>query len=37
MTGDAEILDTVDLPMPCFAPVVLVTSPTGQWFSVTGN
>jgi hypothetical protein len=35
--GDAEILDTVDLPRPCFAPVVFVTSPDGQWFSVTGN
>jgi hypothetical protein len=36
-SGDAEILDTVSLPSPCFAPVVFVTSPTGQWFSVTGN
>jgi hypothetical protein len=36
-SGDAEILDTVDLPRPCFAPVVFVTSPTDQWFSVTGN
>ena len=36
-SGDAEILDTVALPSPCFAPVVFVTAPTGQWFSVTGN
>jgi hypothetical protein len=36
-SGDSEILDTVDLPSPCFAPVVFVTSPTDQWFSVTGN
>jgi len=36
-SGDAEILGTVALPRPCFAPVVFVTSPTGQWFSVTGN
>ena len=36
-TGDAEIEATVDLPSPCFAPIVFVTSPTGQWFAVTGG
>jgi hypothetical protein len=36
-TGDAEIDATVALPSPCFAPIVFVTSPTGQWFAVTGR
>jgi hypothetical protein len=36
-TGDAEIDATVDLPSPCFAPIVFVTSPTGAWFAVTGR
>jgi hypothetical protein len=35
-TGDAEIKDTVDLPEPCIAPIVFVTSPTGAWFAATG-
>ena len=35
--GDAEIDATVDLPSPCFAPVVFVTSPTGAWLAVTGR
>jgi hypothetical protein len=31
-------LDTsVALPSPCFAPIVFVTAPTGQWFAVTGR
>ena len=35
--GNAKIETTVDLPQPCFAPVVFVTSPGGAWFAVTGN
>jgi hypothetical protein len=35
--GDAEIDATVDLPAPCFAPIVFVTSPGGSWFAVTGR
>jgi len=35
-TGDSKIEATVDLPDPCFAPIVFVTSPTGSWFAVTG-
>jgi hypothetical protein len=34
--GDAKIEDSVDLPSPCFAPIVFVTSPEGAWFAVTG-
>jgi hypothetical protein len=36
LSGNSKIEDTVGLPSPCFAPVVFVTSPGGQWFSVTG-
>jgi hypothetical protein len=36
MTGDSKIEDTVDLPEPCIAPIVFVTSPTGAWFAATG-
>jgi hypothetical protein len=35
-SGDSEIEDTVDLPDPCIAPIVFVTSPGGQWFASTG-
>lgn len=35
--GDAQIDDKVDLPFPCFAPIVFVTSPTGNWFASTGG
>jgi hypothetical protein len=34
--GDSKIEATVDLPSPCFAPIVFVTSPGGAWFAVTG-
>ncbi len=34
--GDARIRATVDLPHPCFAPIVFVTNANGAWFSVTG-
>lgn len=34
--GDCVIRDTVDLPDPCIAPIVFVTSPGGSWFAATG-
>lgn len=41
--GDADIEDTIALPNPCFAPVVLVgiprtqQRPAGAWFASTGR
>ena len=35
--GDARIRAHVDLPDPCIAPIVFVTSPTGAWFAATGQ
>lgn len=35
--GDALLDGTVELPSPCLAPIVFVTSPDGAWFAVTGN
>ena len=35
-TGDAMIEESVELPSPCIAPIVFVTSPTGSWFATTG-
>ncbi|HEX5936940.1 MAG TPA: hypothetical protein VFZ75_04500 [Actinomycetota bacterium] len=35
--GDARIVATIEIPRPCFAPIVFVTSPTGAWFAVTGR
>jgi len=26
----------LELPQPCIAPIVFVTSPGGAWFSITG-
>jgi len=37
VTGDAEIKAAIELPSPCFAPIVFVTSPGGAWFAVTGR
>jgi hypothetical protein len=34
--GDARIDTTVDLPTPCVAPIVFVTSPGNAWFAATG-
>ena len=34
--GNCLIEDQVDLPDPCIAPIVFVTSPTGSWFAATG-
>jgi hypothetical protein len=36
MTGNSKIAQTLDLPDPCIAPIVFVTSPTGSWFAATG-
>ena len=36
-TGDAETDTTVDLPSPCYAPIVFVTAPGGAWFAVSGR
>jgi len=35
--GDSDIQATVEIPTPCFAPIVFVTSPTGSWFAITGR
>jgi hypothetical protein len=35
--GDSEVDTKVELPSPCIAPIVFVTSPTGAWFAVTGK
>lgn len=35
--GNAKIEAHVNLPHPCLAPIVFVTSPGGAWFAVTGN
>jgi len=35
--GDARVRTTIALPDPCIAPIVFVTSPTEQWFAVTGR
>ncbi|MGE5802654.1 MAG: hypothetical protein ACM358_10370 [Gemmatimonadota bacterium] len=34
--GDADIRADVELPEPCIAPIVFVTSPAGAWFATTG-
>jgi len=38
-SGDSTINTQIDLPRPCFAPIVIVTGPTGTdaWFAVTGR
>ena len=35
--GDARINTFVELPLPCIAPIIFVTSPTGAWFAATGR
>jgi hypothetical protein len=35
--GDARIRERLQLPHPCVAPIVFVTSPTGAWFASTGR
>ena len=42
-SGNADIADTITMPLHCIAPIVLVTSPAvpgnaaGFWFAVTGK
>ena len=35
--GNAQIETTLDLPQPCIAPIIFVTSPGGAWFAATGH
>ncbi len=35
--GNAKIEAWLDLPSPCIAPIVFVTSPGGNWFAAAGN
>ena len=35
--GDAEFDARLDLPDPCYAPIVFVTNEAGRWFAVTGR
>lgn len=35
--GNAEIEAMLNLPQPCIAPIVFVTSPGGAWFATTGK
>jgi len=34
--GNAEFNGHLDLPSPCFAPVIFFTSVSGNWFAVSG-
>jgi len=34
--GNAEIVADLDIPQPCIAPIIFVTSPGGSWFASTG-
>lgn len=34
--GDAYIEAMIELPTPCIAPIIFVTSPGGAWFAATG-
>jgi len=35
--GNAKVEAHLDLPRPCIAPIIFVTSPGGAWFAATGN
>ncbi len=35
--GNAQIQDRVELPNPCFAPIIFVAASFGAWFAVTGR
>jgi hypothetical protein len=35
--GDAKFDAHVNLPDPCYAPIVFVTNEAGSWFAVTGR
>lgn len=34
--GNAHIVQRIDVPKPCIAPIVFVTSPTSAWFAASG-
>ena len=34
--GNSEIVADITLPQPCIAPIIFVTSGTGNWFAATG-
>jgi hypothetical protein len=36
-TGDSEIEASVELPRPCFAPIIFVGPSPTTWFAVTGT
>ena len=36
VAGNAVIEDMINLPQPCIAPIIFITSPTGAWFAATG-
>jgi hypothetical protein len=35
--GNAKIEAIINLPQPCIAPIIFVTSDGGSWFAATGN
>ena len=35
--GNSRVDTRLELPNPCIAPIVSVTSPGGAWFAATGN
>lgn len=35
--GNATIEAHLELPEPCIAPIIFVTSPGGSWFASTGH
>ena len=35
--GNSRVDTRLELPNPCIAPIVFVTSPGGAWFAATGN
>src|SRR5581483_2361194 len=35
--GNSQVDTKVELPTPCIAPIVFVTSPGGAWFAATGK
>ena len=35
--GNAKIKAKLNLPQPCLAPIIFITSPNGAWFAVTGS
>jgi hypothetical protein len=35
--GDAQVSTSVNLPDPCIAPIIFITSPTNLWFAATGS